>query len=1013
MKYKYIIVISAIAFTGCSKHNADQNQSSQTQEPSASMVKCGEEQFTSENAEYWECIDDSHFLCLKDDGCKKGDLLYPKWSVFGDNSNSFDSMIPKLPVKFKGYQLEANLYGDEDYSWRCTNRDCDCGLGQVHGYSAHERCVDETYEAMIHRDCGEEKCMIQGTGTCREGKCYCGETWQGKDSSGYTCGKLDEYFSLDDESCKQYPELCQKYKDYVNKTFYTCTSEKGCACGEHKCIQNSICMKDKCFCGDTEISDFKDLDKYICQPDNVIINDMICNDGNGCLCGEHKIVKGAVCRDNKQYCHNVLYDWLDEKQVSQYICDEFHPMIICENENGCQCGSTICVEGAACMNNQCVCGDNADIDPKLRPHILQYICKDGKYTCKLGNGCQCGEDLCIQGVTCNADGCLCSNKVARYEKYPDFICDYDLDYHPEGVFRCEKEDGCKFDTSPDNPKEDEITSDEIARADDVDNNSVDDSKTDVDNPEEEKTDYIKACDEGDSCDAEGECYYRENYNYTYYTKTLYYNHQRIGIEGEEHKSCTDCDEFSYETEDVVGSCAYLHTAFTCKKYGGCHYQNKLFKYDDIWDKDYDPEFNDVLCQSEEGCDCGSKRCNKGSYCHNGQCLCNNQPIEPGFICENNKPVCNSPNCKCGGEPLRENFKCFNDKQLCRDKSGCLCGNTYIAYNNICDHNIDICALGGLSYHSGCKCGEQILTDAYYCNENQQMVCNKKNCACGESTCHKGDFCQDGKCLCGATNNNGCLCGTDILKNNEQYVCMDDNLVCRPDIVHDGDHYPPNPKTCSCGDKQIAFGAICKHDQECTDCPHKHIAIIDADGYYNKTCDKDGKSINLSYQYVAACYYTKNTDSDDYHSMYYKCDDENIYYEHTDMEPCDCLNEGAPDTEEGLNSQYCLITEYYEYDCSDHIPNEVVDGWYLKGLSDDPTYGMNYCTDARNNQVPFDANTMVCQCGKHKMNLDEVKNKSYVCDNLIAWRCIKDEGCDCGDAKCGKLQYCLKPGQCSK
>ena len=465
-------------------------------------------------------------------------------------------------------------------------------------------------------------------------------------------------------------------------------------------------------------------------------------------------------------------------------------------------------------------------------------------------------------------------------------------------------------------------------------------------------------------------------------------------------------------EDVVGSCGYVHSAFKCKKYGGCHFQNKLFKYDDTWDKDYDPD--NVMCTSPLGCACGDKRCEEGSVCHQGQCLCDNHSLKEGFICKNNKPVCNSTNCHCGGEPLRENYYCYNEKQKCNEVSGCLCGNAYIAFNNVCDHGVDICDPISLSYHAGCKCGEQILTEAYYCDNHQNMVCNEKTCPCGQSTCHKGDICDNGKCICGATNNNGCLCGTDILKNNEQYVCMDGQLVCRPDTVHDPKHYPPSPKTCSCGDKQIAMGAICKNDQECTDCPHKTMAIIDKDGYYHKSCEKDGKFIDLSYQYVASCYYAENIDSeDDLHNIYYRCDDGTLYYEHSEMEPCDCLNDKAPDTEEGFKNQYCLITEYNHVDCADIVPTEVVDGWYFKGLSDDPSYGMSYCTDAGNHQVPFDANTMVCRCGKHEIPLNEVKNKSYVCDNLIAWRCVKDEGCVCGDVNCSKSQVCLKPGVCSK
>ena len=519
MRFKHLIIISSLLIvSGCSKSNSSDDKSSQPQEPSVTMVKCGEEQIKSEDAVHWECIDDSHFLCLKEDGCKKEDLLYPKWSIFGDNSNSFDSMIPKLPAKFKGYQLEANLYGDNDYSWRCTNRDCDCGLGQVHGYSAHEACIHETFEALAQRDCGEEKCLAKGVGTCREGKCYCGDTWQGTDSSSYTCGKPEEYLSLDDDICKQFPELCQRYKNYADKVYYTCISEKGCACGEQTCILNGICMNDKCFCGETDISDFKDVDKYICQPDNIVINDMICNDDKGCLCAGHKIVKGAVCRDNKQYCHNVVYDWLDEKLVPQYKCDEFHPMILCEREKGCQCGSTTCAEGAACINNQCVCGDNSVIDPKLRPNILQYICKDGRYICKQGNGCKCGEDLCIQGVTCNDEGCLCDKLVARYDKYKDFICDHDIYYHEDGYFRCENEDGCQFDISKEPTVENEL--DHIEASEQGNSHVADDDsdKTEPndDIPEENSDKTLIDCAFEDACDADGVCFYRENFNYIYY-----------------------------------------------------------------------------------------------------------------------------------------------------------------------------------------------------------------------------------------------------------------------------------------------------------------------------------------------------------------------------------------------------------------------------------------------------------------------------------------------------------------
>ena len=1085
---------------------------------------CGSEGLSLEDVRQWDCIDQTHYLCLKNNGCVKEETIYPCWSFLGDHAGSFDAQIPSQPKSPKGYKLTVDDSGQ--YAWQCQDRDCACGKGILHGYNGREFCNDETFQAAEMRDCGDEACKIKENGVCRDGKCWCGELWQGTDAEKYHCTEhsvygegiykeLNHHEIKPEDRCDGSPELCDYWEAEIQKSKESpfdliCQAEEGCACGTQTCPKATVCRQDKCYCGDIELSQWKDIEHYACVIEGPNTS-MVCTSKNGCICGDHRIVEGAACVDGKQVCHRMTFDWLNEKDIAQYMCDEVHPMIVCRNPKGCKCGKETCLEGTSCIEGSCVCGNTYKLSVDIASHRNQYICRNGAYTCNRAEGCECGlDEMCIQGAVCSDGECKCGEVTqATMSQYESYSCQLSMDEVYSLV--CNQEKGCPC------------------------------------------KEYGKdvTCDKGDVCEAYG-CSYGNNRGYEMRdpsNEDWRIGNQRFISRSDDDgntriESCRNCDAFTAYEIEYDGTCHGTIINWMCMTNGGCihdgkHYpygteffetfdqNNPFIRYSGFPDLQYttgsqgdavavcnhiypysvlvsylqsgtiteirdtwvcdakkcacgastcqlgdlcrqgkctpyegcspkEPTDVQVLychgvqqspeiladntdtehyrCEFQSGseekmkhwycqkppCMCGENSCLAGSYCQNGTCMCGDKPMLEGFICKNDTLVCNSTSCQCGNETLREGYACIAGRQLCTLKEGCICGDRMAAYMDLCDHNVDICnpfdrtsdetkKYVSSSTHSGCLCGDTPLPPKHRC-EAGKAICTEDSCPCGDALCGRGDICDHNVCKCGTDPNNGCLCGNDVVRDAEHYKCIDSHLVCYSQEIRDSDHYPKGLPTCTCGNEQIPFGAVCRDNHVCKDCPHTEYAVFDDDNYH-KTCDWKGGKVDIAYDYVADCYPSEEGDG-------YSCGDDSEYYYIRTIDPCDCLNDPkTPQTEEELAKLFCSITQYYTYDCSERYPEETVSGWLSidgDSNSDDGYDPDNPCQKAAgtsNFEHRCNTKDQTCLCGKFEILMQDAEK--YYCDMELAWRCNVETGCDCGDVVCKQSQICLKPGVCSQ
>lgn len=134
---KICLLIAAFLMIGCTKAapvgvNADRKdsgdvesqQAAQTADTNGDICRqgltakdgicwCGESALSPKDSEQWDCIDGTHYLCLRPDGCQKDDSLFPVWSILGKHDGSFDKAIPASPKNAKGYQLELKRTNDQ------------------------------------------------------------------------------------------------------------------------------------------------------------------------------------------------------------------------------------------------------------------------------------------------------------------------------------------------------------------------------------------------------------------------------------------------------------------------------------------------------------------------------------------------------------------------------------------------------------------------------------------------------------------------------------------------------------------------------------------------------------------------------------------------------------------------------------------------------------------------------------------------------------------------------------
>lgn len=801
------------------------------------LCHCGTEGLTPDESAQWDCMDNAHYMCLKTDGCTKGDHLYPTWGHFADTLAVGDMIIPAMPRNAKGYKLV--LFAENKYAWRCSEHDCACGKGTIHAKN-HDICQNESFKASPETDCGDEKCGIDH-GVCRDGKCWCAETWQGPEPSKYRCEEHPVYGLdlLEEEICAKHPEVCEYIRSQPSDQLdYLCKAEEGCRCGSDTCKAGSICRQDKCYCGDIDISQYENHQDYECKlepPEEydyetaIPHHAMVCAADNGCKCGEHRIVKGAECIDGKQVCHGAQIDWVDESVISQYACDVEHPMIVCSNPQGCKCGKDTCLQGASCIDGECACGNQFRLNDDVALHRDQYICYNGQYICNHPEGCDCDKEKCVEGSTCDNARCSCGEYTnTTVERFGRFECIHE----PGGHFGddlselyCGHKTGCK-----------------AFYKDRYDNDS---------NTEETEA----ACTEGDFySDFDGcEKFSIMDNVYSFIDdddikigNRRYHFYERLRPDYLTMSICEDCDQFSvYESHDS-GTCRDVFQFHVCKVNGGCMHHNKYHEfgtaldasdatiYAGFPDKTYATpqsgsavavcnhiyplgvlntflrngiitEIRDPWICDDDTCACGSETCRMGDLCQSGRCSpyqgCSTKTKADAVVyyCHgaNQKPLPrpnDSDNYHCLTKEQSQRSSRFKDiidgdeielrHWYCEGKQ-CACGSQFCPKGSYCEDGV-------------CFCGEKPLEEGYLC-ENHRPVCNSRTCSCGGEALREGYRCQDERQLC--ITEDGCMCGSKKILFNE--ICDHGVAVCASDSSHTG---------CRCGDRALPQGYRC-HEQK--------------------------------------------------------------------------------------------------------------------------------------------------------------------------------------------------------
>ena len=716
--------------------------------------------------------------CKQDKGCVCGDGYTPKGGTC---------------VNGRGY-----CYGSEipasDLSGMNSGYACENGVPQP-------VCKNEK-----GCKCGDRRCP-QNT-ACHDGKCAYQDISDlyavtGNEIRGY---KYYNYFT--ERGFSGHLNDCgggQLFEEYTGEFGLNCKSDKGCRCGESKCLKGETCTDSGCLCGDKphdsvldeELGDYPS--EYICLSDEVI-----CDANDGCSCGDTYCPKGSKCTAEGCTCSNENLPKFNKETVKDYLCGEAYvaarfPKIkdLIEdddaasfglrcNASSCVCGDVKCPKNAVCSSSGCKCGDEI-IHNDTSEDISRFICENDHLVCDDSLGCQCGEKHCLKTMYCQNGECL----------------SFDED-----------------DEDNDTDDEDNGTDDDTDEDDEYDHEC--DGLTGMTDHEPsfysngERIDNVRYCPNN--------CNFGNSFDNTCMNDK---NDEDDDIHCDDkalcfNSECTDCEDFTCETvvESDFSYCPKVSGRWICLKHGGCYHNSRLYHYGDKIDLDNDnPDdetinlnnddsdkcgdlplasgyicsLNKQMCNDANGCSCGSKQCAQGDYCENNMCIC-------GSISE-------VPGCICGNSPLEAGYRCLIDTQICNNTKGCTCNSSKqtntCAYGDICESGRCICNL----YESspGCICGNEILKPGYRCDKGMGMqICNdySNGCVCGSNKCGDGAYCVNGQCLCSEHSRvPGCLCGNEPLRSN--YECINGRQQCVENFMRNG---------CACGSDICSHGDICENDQ---------------------------------------------------------------------------------------------------------------------------------------------------------------------------------------------------------
>ena len=192
-----------------------------------------------------------------------------------------------------------------------------------------------------------------------------------------------------------------------------CEEAEGCACGETTCPMNAVCTDGVCKCGDTLVESY--YTGYICMEIAKGVYDLGCTESDGCPCGKVKVYANMGCSGKWGTCAGIPVSGRGLSCRHKPHNGMMYSLGCFKDE--CTCfGTTIhkddicdpptCSNGFELTPQGCSC--NGLIDNGTN----SYKCVTGKEdkkisVCLKSDGCDCGEEqFCPIGSVCYHKKCV-------------------------------------------------------------------------------------------------------------------------------------------------------------------------------------------------------------------------------------------------------------------------------------------------------------------------------------------------------------------------------------------------------------------------------------------------------------------------------------------------------------------------------------------------------------------------------------------------------------------------------
>ena len=208
------------------------------------------------------------------------------------------------------------------------------------------------------------------------------------------------------------------------------------------------------------------------------------------------------------------------------------------------------------------------------------------------------------------------------------------------------------------------------------------------------------------------------------------------------------------------------------------------------------------CKNEEGCSCGNEICPKNVACVNGQCALYtasenfemSQYYFDAHTCATEYPEVLSYRPKVSDHYYIAKLERFPYMRYwaCDDSNECICNGEKLPPNTICYREKDgteyvACPPVEWESYSAQRAPKDITN--YICNNNQWM-CQKNKCMCGDKTLPKNAHCKDDVIYCDVYEMPSDKTGYACLETDKKWKCTAEKCLCggmelRPgiDCVH--------------------------------------------------------------------------------------------------------------------------------------------------------------------------------------------------------------------------------------